>query len=414
MGRTPPRLVCVTGASGFIAGHIVAQLLEQGFRVRGTIRKASSDERQKLGFLEELKESFSNRSAASLELVEADLLDPASLQRAIDGCTHVVHTASPSTHTAKDPQRDIVEPILRGTKAVLTACARASSVQLLVLTSSISAVRNRGTEDKVFDESDWNDEATPNEEPYNYAKTLGEKMAWQMVKNLEEEGEQEGGESRNKFKLVTFCPTLVVGPLLSERMAVSNSVLLTIASGQYPFLPKVCENWVDVRDVARAHVLAIQKENIAQNQRYILSGGMLWFREAAELILTWTTQQQHAAKSNTKFKHASSCITTKEMANFWMYFVALIEPRVTWKWCKNKLGVKTIVKSDKVCRELGLEYTPLEKTFADGCTSFMERGFLNWEERAKKQQQKKKKAAILFFFLLSILLSLLFALFFSS
>ncbi|KAL6063847.1 Cinnamoyl-CoA reductase, variant 2 [Balamuthia mandrillaris] len=254
MGRTPPRLVCVTGASGFIAGHIVAQLLEQGFRVRGTIRKASSDERQKLGFLEELKESFSNRSAASLELVEADLLDPASLQRAIDGCTHVVHTASPSTHTAKDPQRDIVEPILRGTKAVLTACARASSVQLLVLTSSISAVRNRGTEDKVFDESDWNDEATPNEEPYNYAKTLGEKMAWQMVKNLEEEGEQEGGESRNKFKLVTFCPTLVVGPLLSERMAVSNSVLLTIASGQYPFLPKVCENWVDVRDVARYHL----------------------------------------------------------------------------------------------------------------------------------------------------------------
>src|SRR5258708_3797583 len=125
--------VLITGASGFIASRIVEQLLAKGYRVRGTVRSLKKE--RELAALRALP-----GAADRLELVEADLLAAGAFDRAAAGCEHVMHTASPYVLDAKDPQRDLVEPAVAGTRSVLSACHRAGTVTRVVLTSSMAAI----------------------------------------------------------------------------------------------------------------------------------------------------------------------------------------------------------------------------------------------------------------------------------
>ena len=97
--------VCITGASGFIAAHIVRELLEQGYRVRGTVRKTPAN----YPFLLSLP-----GAAERLELVQADLLAAGTYDRAVEGCDYVMHTASPYEINVKNPQTDLVDPAVNG------------------------------------------------------------------------------------------------------------------------------------------------------------------------------------------------------------------------------------------------------------------------------------------------------------
>jgi len=127
------RTVAVTGATGFIASHTIALLLEAGHAVRGTVRSLERPEAH--AFLSSLP-----GAAERLTLVEADLLKPQSFDAAVAGCDTVLHMASPYVMTVADPQRDLVDPAVQGTLSVLGACARTPSVGRVVLTSSMAAV----------------------------------------------------------------------------------------------------------------------------------------------------------------------------------------------------------------------------------------------------------------------------------
>jgi dihydroflavonol-4-reductase len=111
MTSTTQTPVLVTGAAGFIASHIVARLLQKGYGVRGTVRglkkKESHEHLQKLP------------GADRLELVEADLLTPGAYDQAVQGVEQVMHTASPYALDVKDPQKDLIDPAVQGTRSVL-------------------------------------------------------------------------------------------------------------------------------------------------------------------------------------------------------------------------------------------------------------------------------------------------------
>ncbi|KAG5517540.1 hypothetical protein RHGRI_038065 [Rhododendron griersonianum] len=211
------KTVCVTGGSGYIASWIVKLLLQRGYTVKASVRDPSDPKKtEHLISLDGAKER--------LHLFKANLLEEGSFDAAVDGCVGVFHTASPCTHTVKDPQAELIDPALKGTLNVLGSCGKYSSVKRVVLTSSAAAVVNAGrplTPEVVVDESWFSDqelcERNKNqhlEMPfqveayaevlwYPLSKSLAEDAAWNFVK---EKG----------IDMVTINPAMVIGPLCED------------------------------------------------------------------------------------------------------------------------------------------------------------------------------------------------------
>jgi len=222
--------VCVTGATGFVASHIIKQLLQKGYNVRGTVR--SLKQKDKNQFLLDMEPK------GLLELVEANLLEAHSFDNAVDGCEFVIHTASPYALDVKDPQKELVDPAVKGTLNVLESCQRSSTVKKVVLTSSVAAITDEPMKGHVYTEADWNRTSSLTRNPYYYSKVLAEEAAWNFVK-----------QSGVRFKLVVINPFVVLGPELNSfSVNASNAIIQSLLSGKYPGIMKLCWGFVDVRD----------------------------------------------------------------------------------------------------------------------------------------------------------------------
>jgi len=153
----------VTGATGFIASHVVELLLRKGYRVHGTVR---SKDPAKIKHLLAIQE----QTGGDLQLFEADLLKELSFSEAFKDCDYVIHTVSPFVVTVKDPQRDLVDPAVNGTLAVLRACAFYPSIKRVVLTSSMASVTD--SPDKELTEAMWNVKSSLKRNPYYFSKEI--------------------------------------------------------------------------------------------------------------------------------------------------------------------------------------------------------------------------------------------------
>ncbi|XP_016435011.1 phenylacetaldehyde reductase [Nicotiana tabacum] len=248
------KVVCVTGASGFIASWLVKMLLQRGYTVNATVRnlKDASKVDHLLG-LDGAKER--------LHLFKAELLGEHSFDPAVDGCEGVFHTASPVSLTAKSKE-ELVDPAVSGTLNVLRSCTKSTSVRRVVITSSTASVicnKNMSTPGAVADETWYSDAELCEErkEWYQLSKTLAEEAAWKFAKE-------------NGLDLVTLHPGLVIGPLLQPTLNFSCEAIVN-------FIKEGKEAWsggiyrfVDVRDVANAHILAFEVPSA--NGRYCLVG----------------------------------------------------------------------------------------------------------------------------------------------
>lgn len=256
------KLVCVTGASGFVAAHLVAALLQDGYRVRGTVRSLAIPEKYR--YLTELPGADER-----LELVEAELLTEGSYDEAVAGCGAVFHTASPYVINVKDPQKDLVDPAVKGTLNVLGSCRKAGGVARVILTSSMAAITDEPRDDHVFTEEDWNEASSLKRNPYYYSKVLAEKAAWDFS--------EEDGVG---FELVVINPFMIIGPSLSPGLNSSNKILVDLLTGTYPGILSLNWGFVDVRDVARAHIRAL--ETPKAKGRYLCAGEVLTMKELVD------------------------------------------------------------------------------------------------------------------------------------
>ncbi|MCA9705281.1 MAG: aldehyde reductase [Myxococcales bacterium] len=345
-GARPGERVCVTGASGYIASHLVGELLRQGYRVRGTVRDPSDE--GKTAHLRRLAREA--EAEDRLELVAADLLEPGAFDDAVQGCPWVCHTASSVRLRAKDPQREIVDVAVEGTKAVLRSIAGAKQARRVVITSSIAAVIDEErTAGRTFTEDDWNESARVEVNPYPLSKTLAERAAWELVEAL------PPGE---RFELVTINPAFVLGPVLAEAHGRSSpTVVRDLLRGKFPMVPKLGFNCVDVRDVALAHVRALQRP--AARGRFIVSGRLAPLPELAGML--------RAAFPGAK-------VPRWAMPNPLMYVVALFDERLTWSFLRRNLGAKIHLDNRKSKEVLGLEYRPLDQTVRQTGQSFIDLG----------------------------------------
>lgn len=336
--------VLVTGASGFIGSHVVGTLLSRGYRVRGSVRDPSDT--KKTAHLGKLAAQAG--AADALELVAADLEHPGAFDDAVRGCPWVCHVASTVKLRADDPQREIVDVAVEGTKNVLGSVARASEVRRVVLTSSIAAVVDESKPlDFVFDESSWNESSTVSESPYPLSKALAEKAAWAFVEALPE---------AERFSLVTMSPTFVLGPVLTKAHGRSSpGVIRDLLTGKFPLVPNFHWGIVDVRDVALGHVLALEMPEA--EGRHILNEQGAWLVDMAKIL-----REAFPGKKVPRWR----------MPDFAMYGVALFDKRLTRSFLRRNLGVARRIDASKSREALKLHYRPLEDTLRDTARSFID------------------------------------------
>jgi len=336
--------VCVTGASGFIATHVVEQLLERGYKVNGTVRDLK-DMESKYKYLFDLPNS------ENLTLFKANLNEDESYDEAVEGCDVVIHTASPYVLTVQDPKKDLVDPAVNGTKNVLNSCKK-HSVKQVVLTSSVAAITDSPINDKVYTEEDWNTESNLGRNPYYYSKTLAEKAAWKFVEDLPEE---------EKMKLVVINPFCVIGPAHNGKLNTSNAIFTKILDGSMGGILNLAWGLVDVRDVARAHVLAFEKEN-AQG-RYIVCNETKTMTEVVEHL---------------RPKYPNFNIPTMNLNSWWgtalTKVMSYTQPSGMGQFIRTNIGRHPQIDHSKIQKELDFEFTDVWKTVDDTCEDVIKCG----------------------------------------
>lgn len=260
-------LVLLTGSNGLLGAHTALALLRSGFRVRATAR----DARKAASRFDAL---VPPEQRERLDLVSLDLMRDEGWESAADGCTYVVHTASPVPSGPVRREEEVIEPARQGALRALRA-ARSARVKRVVLTSSTAAVLWGHTRDgsRTFNEDDWTllgeDVAA-----YEKSKTLAEHAAWDYVSGLPE------GE---RFELVTILPGAILGPLLDREASVSGEIVRVLLARAMPGVPDLGFALVDVRDAADMHVAALTAPGAA-GQRFLIAGPHTPMREIAAVL----------------------------------------------------------------------------------------------------------------------------------
>lgn len=325
--------VCVTGATGYVAGWIVHDLLNKGFTVHAPIRHPEN--KAKTQYLDQL----ADRMPGEIKYFKADLLQNGSYDEAMKACSVVFHTASPFTRNVKDPQRDLIDPAVKGTENVLSSVNKSNSVERVVLTSSCASIYGDNqdlekTKNGKFTEEDWNTTSSLNHMPYSYSKTLAEKKAWEIF------GEQ------NQWKLVVINPSFVMGPGINPN-ATSESFTVMTQMGDGTMKmggPDFRIGTIDVRDLSKAHLAAAFLPN-AQG-RHIISAQDSSFMEIAQILR----------------KHFPDYPFPKKIMPKW--FLWLIAPAVNMsrKEVARTVGKPWHADNSKSVRELSMSYRSLEET----------------------------------------------------
>lgn len=334
MKRQMPKLV--TGGAGYIGSWLVKKLLSKGYDVRATVRNPHNQ--GKYGHLERL----GRQSRGKLEIIKADLLKGGDFDQAAEGCDVIFHTASPfQVAKIKDPHRQLIRPALEGTTNVLEAANRSSTVTRVILTSSIVAVYGDASElakGTSFDENSWNETSCISHRPYSYSKTVAEKKAWSMA---------QGSKS---WDLVTINPGMVIGPPLSSRKdSTSVELLRKFATGQFKAgVPNLDAGFVDVRDVAKAHILAASTPN-AQG-RYIVVGANGNLDDIGAILRTHCGHIHQLPKGHLP-----------------RVLAFLVGPFMGMSWKVNRLNWGRPLRFDhsKSIQELGMDYRSLEESVID-------------------------------------------------
>lgn len=263
--------VLVTGATGFIAKHVVLELLNAGHRVAGSLRTESRRDEVRDAVRPHL--SSADDLDPRLRFVTLDLNDDGGWAEAMSGVDVLMHTASPLPMKQPRDENELVRPAVEGTLRALRS-AYTAGIRRVVLTSSTAAVTHRppGLEKDNFDESDWSDPSWTGMSPYTKSKTLAERAAWNFVEN-----------EAPDMQLTAINPCLVLGRPLDDHYGTSLRVVERLLRGKDPVLPKVGMGIVDVTDVARMHVRAMTAAD-APGKRLIGAAEFMWIAEIAEVL----------------------------------------------------------------------------------------------------------------------------------
>jgi NADPH-dependent methylglyoxal reductase len=286
MPFTSSSLVLVTGANGHVAQHIVAQLLQLSGepKVRATVRSSSSGR--------PLEETFPLQiQSGRLEIVYiSDITDSSAFDSHLKGVTHIAHVASPVEFDIKNVVDDLLKPAINGTTSVLEAASRTGSVEAIVVTGSFAAVfdtKKGYRSGSTYCSDDWNpmtyeQVADPNLDLTEYPEQYRSYVTYMASKKLAEKAAWDFHEANKpNWRLNFVLPTWIGGPNVLplyrgiDGFSVSQKLVWRCATEDrlpgpdFPF-------WIDVRDVAAAHVACLEKDTV-DKQRFLMGEKPGWY-----------------------------------------------------------------------------------------------------------------------------------------
>jgi nucleoside-diphosphate-sugar epimerase len=345
--------VLVTGATGYVAGWLVKALLDSGVHVHAAVR--DPDDAVRTAHLTNLAAN----APGDITFFKADLLDPGSFAEAMAGCKVVFHTASPFTSKITDPQKDLVDPALNGTRNVLEEATRQASVERVVVTSSCAAIYGDNADlaqapGGVLTEAIWNTSSSLDHMAYSYSKTVAERAAWEIA------------NAQDRWRLVVVNPSFVLGPALQPRPT-SESFTLMKGFGDGTFksgAPRIGIGTVDVRDLAGAHVRA----------------GFLPDAEGRHIISHEETDFLGLA-DGLQDRYGRDYPLPKGPIPKWLAWLVgpMLNPMTTRRYIARNVDIEWHADNSKSVEKLAMTYRPLKETLEDMFAFMIEAGFFKRE-----------------------------------
>ena len=326
-------LAFVTGATGFVGSHVARELAAQGAELRLLVR-ASSNTR--------------NIEGLKAERVQGDLREPETLRRAMAGCEAVFHVAADYRLWAPEP-REMYLANVEGTRAIIAA-AQAAGVRRVVYCSSVATMG-------------FNDRGVPVKEsdPVALADMIGH---YKRSKFMAEQVALEAGKAGANVVIVN--PTTPIGEQ-DIKPTPTGRIVVDFLKRKFPAYVDTGLNLADVKEVARGHVLALEKAR--PGERYILGGEDLTLKQMLDKLAAITG----LPSPTIKVPHA----VAMGFAVFDELFTGRLlgkEPRATID--AVRMGRKKMfASSEKAERELGYKVVPVEGALRRAVEWFRANGY---------------------------------------
>jgi dihydroflavonol-4-reductase len=323
----------VTGATGFVGSHVAQALAAQGADLRLLVRASSNTD---------------NIAGLQAERVTGDLRDPDSLKRAMQGCDFVFHVAADYRLWVRDPEQ-MYRSNVEGTRAIIEA-AQQSGVRRVIYTSSV-ATMGFTTTGHLADELS----------PVSLADMVGH---YKRSKFMAEQVALEAG--RNGANVVVVNPTTPVGEQ-DIKPTPTGRIIVDFLKRNFPAYVDTGLNVADVKEVARGHLLAMEKA--VPGQRYILGGENLTLKQILDKLSALTG----LPSPTTRVPHA----VAMGFAVFDQFFTGMVlrkEPRATVD--AVRMGRKKMFASSaKAERQLGYRVVPVENALERAVHWFQANGY---------------------------------------
>lgn len=331
----------VTGGTGYIAGEVIDQLLDKGWAVRTTVRSKAKSEARLHGRWPGAGER--------LRVFEADLMSDAGWAEANAGCSHVAHVASPFPVGVPKDEDELIVPAREGTLRALRF-AHGARIGHFVQTSSSAAIAyGHPSSKQAFDERDWTDVNAPGIQPYIKSKTIAERAAREWV-----------AANAPDMAFCSVNPVAVLGPVVNDDLSASIEFVRRFLTGEIPAIPRIGFTVVDVRDVARLHVLALEAApEKVRGERFACAAEFMWMEDMAGML------REHMGDDARK-------VPTRNMPTPVLKLMALFSRDI--RQIAGEVGKKKVVSGQHAKDLLGWTTLPSDQTVLDTGRSLSRKG----------------------------------------
>ncbi|MEM6476847.1 MAG: NAD-dependent epimerase/dehydratase family protein [Pseudomonadota bacterium] len=333
--------ILVTGGTGYIGGELIDQLLAAGKTVHTTVRNTAKSEPRLRARWPEAGERF--------KVFQADLMSDDGWAEANSGCDAVAHVASPFPLATPRNKDELVVPAREGTLRALRF-AKQAGVTRFVQTSSAAAIAYGHPEKDHFDHTDWTN-IDAGVAPYIESKTVAERAARDWV-----------DENAPEMEFCSVNPVAVFGPVENDDLSTSIEMVKQMCDGSIPALPNMGIAVCDVRDVAKAHALALDAPaDTVRGERFPTSTRFMWMSEMGAVL------RERAPELSGK-------VATRKMPDFVVKLLAPFVPAM--KQVKNELNNVRDVSGKHTEEVLGFTFIEPEQSLEDTLRSLVDHGIV--------------------------------------